>query len=297
MYNPELVQQALVSEGFGCKVSLWHESLVIVCFDFDLLVNNAWNDKAKVLDLWFEFIEPLVLYENSERVKLWLILEESTGKSSRWLLAWKTLKRKCRFDEWVSESDPSTHGTKFGISKEAGGVIECGGSINNDSIPSGGGLLDVPIVDLGPYASEESSLEVRNEQGLVISGVGLPCLDLKRTRVNTKNKKAKSVAFPGPRIFNRWRGMSEFSSLYTREEGQRKNGNKKLLSHLLDEPSPTTPVDLPRDPVKEQEDLERTNCARKEAILSLEVGEAVGFRFNEERLVVIRNLESLENIA
>ncbi|KAK8669643.1 hypothetical protein V6N13_107068 [Hibiscus sabdariffa] len=173
------------------------------------------------------------------------------------------------------------------------------GSIINgaDSIPSGGGLLDVPIVDLGPYASEESSLEVRNEQGLVISGVGLPCLDLKRTRVNTKNKKAKSVAFPGPRIFNRWRGMSEFSSLYTREEGQRKNGNKKLLSHLLDEPSPTTPVDLPRDPVKEQEDLERTNCARKEAILSLEVGEAVGFRFNEERLVVIRNLESLENIA
>ncbi|KAK8607168.1 hypothetical protein V6N13_052912 [Hibiscus sabdariffa] len=61
------------------------------------------------------------------------------------------------------------------------------------------------------------------------------------------------------------------------------------------EPSPTTPVDLLRDSAKEQEELEWTN--RKEAHLSLEVGETVGFRFNEERPVVIRSLESLENDA
>ncbi|KAK8607167.1 hypothetical protein V6N13_052911 [Hibiscus sabdariffa] len=278
MYNPELVQQALITNGFGCKVSPRHGSLVIVCFDSELLVNNAWNDKAKVLDLWFEFIEPLVSSESNERVKLWLILEEvplriwhesffsrignmwgslirieeETLLSDRFnrakmlILVQKktyiptslvvTVDRKkfkvvvsmenfeeemvwidgrkansqgyesscenedclspkslgSRLDEWVSESDPSTQEANFGVSKEAGGVIVRGGSLNNSqvendpvlqtsnvlawegqvaathvetnpkenfeglinkgtySISSGGGLLEVPIVDLGP---------------------------------------------------------------------------------------------------------------------------------------------------
>ncbi|KAK8626145.1 hypothetical protein V6N13_133797 [Hibiscus sabdariffa] len=55
MYNPELAQQSIVADGFQCKVSQWHGSLVTVQFDLDEEINEDETvrkerlDRAKVL--------------------------------------------------------------------------------------------------------------------------------------------------------------------------------------------------------------------------------------------------------
>ncbi|KAK8993756.1 hypothetical protein V6N11_007976 [Hibiscus sabdariffa] len=65
-----------MADGFQCKVSQWNGSLIIVQFDLDEGINEAWRRKKDILDMWFEFIEPLAMEESQRRIKVLIMMEE-----------------------------------------------------------------------------------------------------------------------------------------------------------------------------------------------------------------------------
>ncbi|GMI65214.1 hypothetical protein HRI_000190700 [Hibiscus trionum] len=72
MYNPELIEQALVSEGYQVKVSQWQDLLAVLQFSSRESFNRAWCKREDMLQMWFDDLERLVGFEGKRRVKVWV---------------------------------------------------------------------------------------------------------------------------------------------------------------------------------------------------------------------------------
>ncbi|KAL4366522.1 hypothetical protein GQ457_05G033590 [Hibiscus cannabinus] len=71
MYNHEVVQVGLQSDGIDARVCPWHGLLVIIRFKsrFDLL--QCWAKRVSLGRLWFDEVEMLEGYEGKRRIKVW----------------------------------------------------------------------------------------------------------------------------------------------------------------------------------------------------------------------------------
>ncbi|KAL4361216.1 hypothetical protein GQ457_04G028760 [Hibiscus cannabinus] len=74
MYNVELVQEALRSDGFQVSVCPWHDLLVIVRFQNIDERNRCWANRKELIDIWFEELELLEGFEGKRKVKAWVKL-------------------------------------------------------------------------------------------------------------------------------------------------------------------------------------------------------------------------------
>ncbi|GMJ09231.1 hypothetical protein HRI_004592300 [Hibiscus trionum] len=72
MYNPELIEQALVSEGYQVKVSQWQDLLVVLQFSSRESFNQVWCMREEMMQMWFDDLERLVGFEGKRRVKVWV---------------------------------------------------------------------------------------------------------------------------------------------------------------------------------------------------------------------------------
>ncbi|KAL4320202.1 hypothetical protein GQ457_18G015870 [Hibiscus cannabinus] len=75
MYDPEFVQQVLISEGFSVKVSSWSGFYVVVQFQEEEQMDIFWDLKESVLKPWFEEIDTVESFMREQKLKVWVSLE------------------------------------------------------------------------------------------------------------------------------------------------------------------------------------------------------------------------------
>ncbi|KAK9021623.1 hypothetical protein V6N11_011603 [Hibiscus sabdariffa] len=74
MYDAHVVQQALCSEGFRVKVSVWSGFYVIIQFEEEEQIQIFWDLKDSMLGLWFDDIDSVDHFIKNKKLKVWLIL-------------------------------------------------------------------------------------------------------------------------------------------------------------------------------------------------------------------------------
>ncbi|KAK8562412.1 hypothetical protein V6N12_010493 [Hibiscus sabdariffa] len=75
MYDADFVQQALRSDGFKVKVSVWSGFYVIIhCLEVEQ-VAILWDLKQSLLESWFEEIDTLANFMSETKLKIWVSIE------------------------------------------------------------------------------------------------------------------------------------------------------------------------------------------------------------------------------
>ncbi|GMJ04216.1 hypothetical protein HRI_004090800 [Hibiscus trionum] len=76
MYNLELVQDALQSDGVSAKVSSWYGMLVVIQFTSAEEMQSIWARREEMLRLWFDQFELLEGFKGKRKLKLWVVLQD-----------------------------------------------------------------------------------------------------------------------------------------------------------------------------------------------------------------------------
>ncbi|GMJ13339.1 hypothetical protein HRI_005003100 [Hibiscus trionum] len=69
MYNVEMVQEGLVSDGFQAQLCPWYDLLVVIHCHSKTERDRCWTNREELLRLWFEELELLEGYEGKKKVK------------------------------------------------------------------------------------------------------------------------------------------------------------------------------------------------------------------------------------
>ncbi|KAK8611390.1 hypothetical protein V6N13_131442 [Hibiscus sabdariffa] len=75
MYDADFVEQALISDGFRVKVSVWSGFYVIIQFKEQEQIEIFWDLKESLLDSWFDDIDTLEQFSSLKKLKVWVTLE------------------------------------------------------------------------------------------------------------------------------------------------------------------------------------------------------------------------------
>ncbi|GMJ11561.1 hypothetical protein HRI_004825300 [Hibiscus trionum] len=70
MYNAEVVQDALRSDGFNATVCTWNGLLSVIRADSEATKNKIWEVREELLRIWFDELEFLQGFEGKMRVKV-----------------------------------------------------------------------------------------------------------------------------------------------------------------------------------------------------------------------------------
>ncbi|GMI80727.1 hypothetical protein HRI_001742000 [Hibiscus trionum] len=76
MYNAELVQDALKSEGLMVQVCPWFGLLSIIRCSNKETYSHCWKMRSELIRTWFDELECLEGFEGKRRVKTWLVMKE-----------------------------------------------------------------------------------------------------------------------------------------------------------------------------------------------------------------------------
>ncbi|GMI65150.1 hypothetical protein HRI_000184300 [Hibiscus trionum] len=76
MYNVNLVQDALNSEGLGVQVCPWFGLLAIIRCNNSETLTRCWERRADLIGSWFVELEMLEGYEGKREVKTWVTLKD-----------------------------------------------------------------------------------------------------------------------------------------------------------------------------------------------------------------------------
>ncbi|KAK9037406.1 hypothetical protein V6N11_022317 [Hibiscus sabdariffa] len=96
MYDALVVQQALRSDGFRVKVSVWSGYYVIIQFEEEEQIQIFWDLKDSMLGLWFDDIDLVDHFTKYEKLKVWMILENVP------LVAWNESVFAAMANRWGS---------------------------------------------------------------------------------------------------------------------------------------------------------------------------------------------------
>ncbi|KAK8485587.1 hypothetical protein V6N11_050459 [Hibiscus sabdariffa] len=131
MYDVDLVQQALRSDGFRVKVCRWSGNFVILRFEEGEQLEIFWELKETLLKKWFFDIDTIDNFMNKKKLQVWAYIEGIP------LAAWHVSVIKAIGSRWgnVIRLDFDT--------KEQNSL-----DVSKDLLPSNGGncLRDVPIL-------------------------------------------------------------------------------------------------------------------------------------------------------
>ncbi|GMJ11822.1 hypothetical protein HRI_004851400 [Hibiscus trionum] len=76
MYNVELVQDALISEGLIVQVCPWYGMLSIIRCGNKETFSRCWEMRMELIRTWFDELECLEGFEGKRKVKTWLVMKE-----------------------------------------------------------------------------------------------------------------------------------------------------------------------------------------------------------------------------
>ncbi|KAK8481526.1 hypothetical protein V6N11_052348 [Hibiscus sabdariffa] len=308
---------------------LWHPSF----FSF---IGNTWGslieiDKSTVANECFEFARMLVMVERVSDIPSSISVlkvnscssEEDNPSHRNNLGQWEDL--------WASESEPnigieSTNNQDSdkingsGINVEMEGVEEATPNLpnENDTLESQGldcstkrgphvgtsvdpnpqsvGLHEVPIVNMAFPDSDSSSFCLRNENGLLISGRGIPTFG-QSSKSKPKRKNNRRCRFcTGVRITSPWNWPCRNTSPSLSNSMELR---KKDQFSLSGQAVPVGEVDIgakTSSPSGPSVDFAGTSQYKvTEATNTLEVGNLVGFRFKGDRAEILRQLARLKD--
>ncbi|KAL4282967.1 hypothetical protein GQ457_16G007830 [Hibiscus cannabinus] len=74
MYNIDIVQDALISDGFQATVCQWYGLLSVIRFPNKEERDRCWNFRGDMLKLWFDELELLEGFEGKRKIKTWVKL-------------------------------------------------------------------------------------------------------------------------------------------------------------------------------------------------------------------------------
>ncbi|KAK8663775.1 hypothetical protein V6N13_083580 [Hibiscus sabdariffa] len=75
MYDADLVQKALRSDGFRVKVCRWSGNFVLICFEEDEQLAIFWDLKETLLKEWFSDIDTIDNFMNKKKLQVWACIE------------------------------------------------------------------------------------------------------------------------------------------------------------------------------------------------------------------------------
>ncbi|KAK8626247.1 hypothetical protein V6N13_133898 [Hibiscus sabdariffa] len=75
MYDAEVVQQFLQSEGFKVKVSCWYGFYAIIRFEEEEHIDIFWDLKDSLLKPWFSDIDSMEKFMKSKKLRIWVCIE------------------------------------------------------------------------------------------------------------------------------------------------------------------------------------------------------------------------------
>ncbi|KAL4346370.1 hypothetical protein GQ457_17G015750 [Hibiscus cannabinus] len=96
MYDAFVVQQALRSDGFRVKVSVWSGYYVIIQFEEEEQIQIFWDLKESLLEQWFDDIDSIDHFIKYKKFKVWAILENLP------LVAWNVSILTAMANKWGS---------------------------------------------------------------------------------------------------------------------------------------------------------------------------------------------------
>ncbi|GMJ12962.1 hypothetical protein HRI_004965400 [Hibiscus trionum] len=76
MYNPEMVQEALNSDGMNVKICPWYGLLVVLQFSSEDDMREVWSNRNEMLRLWFDDLERLEGYDGKRKIKTWVVIQD-----------------------------------------------------------------------------------------------------------------------------------------------------------------------------------------------------------------------------
>ncbi|KAL4323977.1 hypothetical protein GQ457_11G027850 [Hibiscus cannabinus] len=74
MFNVDIIQEALVSDGFQTTVCTWYGQMAILRFPNNEERMRCWSIRSELLRIWFQELELLEGFEGIKKVKTWVIL-------------------------------------------------------------------------------------------------------------------------------------------------------------------------------------------------------------------------------